>query len=102
MLDNLSLDQIRTFIAAAEEGSFSAAGRRLGRAQSAVSQTVANLEGQIGVLLFDRTGRKPVLSEQGHALLQEARGVAAGIDRFKARAKGLAEGLEAELKVVVD
>jgi DNA-binding transcriptional LysR family regulator len=102
MLDNLSLDQIRTFIAAAEEGSFSAAGRRLGRAQSAVSQTVANLEAQIGVQLFDRSGRKPILSDPGRALLRQARDVAAGIDGFKARAKGLAEGLEAELSVVVD
>jgi DNA-binding transcriptional LysR family regulator len=48
MLDGVSLDQLRTFIAAAEEGSFSAAGRQLRRAQSVVSQTLANLEGQIG------------------------------------------------------
>jgi DNA-binding transcriptional LysR family regulator len=34
MLDSVSLDQLRTFIAAADEGSFSAAGRRLRRAQS--------------------------------------------------------------------
>jgi DNA-binding transcriptional LysR family regulator len=56
MLDGVSLDQLRTFIAAAEEGSFSAAGRRLKRAQSVVSQTLANLEGQIGVKLLDRRG----------------------------------------------
>jgi len=41
MLDGVSLDQLRTFIAAADEGSFSAAGRRLRRAQSVVSQTLA-------------------------------------------------------------
>ena len=49
MLDGLTLDQMRTFLAAVDEGSFSAAGRKLGRAQSVVSQTLANLEGQIGV-----------------------------------------------------
>jgi hypothetical protein len=49
MLDGVTLDQMRTFLAAADEGSFSAAGRKLGRAQSVVSQTLANLEGQIGV-----------------------------------------------------
>jgi len=54
MLDRISLDQLRTFIAAVDEGSFSAAGRRLKRAQSMVSQTLANLEGQLGVRLFDR------------------------------------------------
>src|SRR5580692_3330537 len=75
MLDGVSLDQIRTFIAAVDEGSFSAAGRRLGRAQSVVSQTLANLEGQLGLQLFDRSGRIPVLTEQGRALLAVARSV---------------------------
>ena len=64
MLDAVTLDQLRTFIAAAEEGSFSAAGRKLRRAQSVVSQTLANLEGQLGVRLFDRSGRYPRLTEQ--------------------------------------
>ena len=44
MLDGVSLDQLRSFIAAVDTGSFSAAGRRLGRAQSVVSQAIATLE----------------------------------------------------------
>jgi DNA-binding transcriptional LysR family regulator len=102
MLDALSLDQLRTFIAAADEGSFSAAGRSLRRAQSVVSQTLANLEGHLGVKLFDRRARVPVLTDQGRQLLTEARAVAGDVDRFKARAKGLARGLEPELTVVAD
>jgi DNA-binding transcriptional LysR family regulator len=102
MLDGVSLDQLRTFIAAADEGSFSAAGRRLGRAQSVVSQTLANLEGQLGVQLFGRDGRYPVLTPEGRALLADAREVAGRMDLFKARAKGLAGGLEPELSLVVD
>ncbi len=102
MLDGVSLDQLRTFIAAVDEGSFSAAGRRLRRAQSVVSQTLANLEGQLGVKLFDRSARRPLLTEQGRALLADAREVAGDMDRFKARAKGLARGLEPELGVVAD
>ena len=102
MLDGVSLDQLRTFIAAADEGSFSAGGRRLRRAQSVVSQTLANLEAQLGVKLFDRSSRSPVLTSQGVALLAEARAVVSGMDVFKARAKGLAGGLEPELSVVVD
>jgi len=102
MLDGVSLDQLRTFIAAADEGSFSAAGRRLRRAQSVVSQTLANLEGQLRVKLFDRSARYPVLTEQGRALLADARAVAGDMDLFKARAKGLAGGLEPELSVVAD
>ncbi len=67
MLDGVSLDQLRTFIAAAEAGSFSAAGRSLGRAQSVVSQTVANLEAQLSVPLFDRSARYPTLTARWRA-----------------------------------
>lgn len=102
MLDGLTLDQLRTFIAAAEEGSFSAAGRKLKRAQSVVSHTLANLEAQIGVPLFDRSSRYPRLTAQGEELLLAARGVADHIDTFKARARTMREGLEPELSVVVD
>lgn len=102
MLDAFTLDQIRTFIAAVDEGSFSAAGRRLGRAQSVVSQTLANLEDQLGVRLFDRSGRMPKLTAEGAALIGEARAAVGGVDLLKARAKGLAGGLEPELSVVVD
>src|ERR1700754_1619253 len=102
MLDAVTLDQLRTFIAAAEQGSFSAAGRKLRRAQSVVSQTLANLEGQLGVALFDRRTRSPTLTQDGRALLQNARAVAEQMDGFKARAKTLREGLEPELSLCID
>jgi DNA-binding transcriptional LysR family regulator len=102
MLDGVSLDQLRTFIAAADEGSFSAAGRRLHRAQSVISQTMANLEGQLGVKLFERRGHLPALTDQGRALLANARAVARDMDLLKARAKRMVGGLEPELSVAVD
>jgi len=102
MLDDLSLDQMRIFIAAAETGSFSAAGRRVRRAQSVISQTIAALEARLGVTLFARVGRYPVLTEAGRLLLTDARGVAEAVDALKARAKAMAEGLEPELAVAVD
>lgn len=102
MLDGVSLDQLRTFIAAVDEGSFSAAARKLLRAQSVVSETVSNLEDQIGVPLFDRSGRYPKLTPSGVMLLADARNIVTEVDRLKARAKGMAVGLEPELSVVVD
>src|ERR1700674_2481560 len=102
MLDAVTLDQLRTFIAAVDEGSFSAAGRKLRRAQSVVSQTLANLEAQLGVKLFDRSARYPQLTEEGRSLLADARSVADNVDGFKARARAMREGLEPELSVVVD
>jgi DNA-binding transcriptional LysR family regulator len=102
MLDGVTLDQLRTFIAAVDEGSFSAAGRKLRRAQSVVSQTLANLEAQLGVQLFDRTARYPRLTEQGKTLLADARAVTDDVDGFKAKARAMREGLEPELSVVID
>lgn len=102
MLDAVSLYQLRVFIAAAEEGSFSAAGRKLRRAQSLVSQAVANLEAQLNVQLFDRARKYPRLTLPGQALLLEAKAVIEGMEGFKARARTMAEGLEPELSVVVD
>ncbi len=102
MLDGVSLDQLRTFIVAVDEGSFSAAARKLRRAQSVVSDLIGHLEAQIGVQLFDRTGRYPKLTAEGVVLLADARGIVSGVDFMKARAKGMASGLEPELSVVVD
>src|SRR6202008_1208383 len=102
MLDGVTLDQLRTFIAAVDEGSFSAAGRKLRRAQSVVSQTLANLEAQLGIKLFDRSARYPRLTEEGRSLLADARAVADQIDGFKARARAMKEGLEPELAASID
>lgn len=102
MLDGLSLDQLRIFAAAVDEGSFSAAARKLRRTQSAVSETMANLEAQLGVVLFDRSGRYPRLTTEGTVLLADARTIVAGVNGLKARAKGIAGGLEPELTAVID
>jgi len=102
MLDGITLDQLRTYIAAVDAGSFSAAGRKLRRAQSVVSQTLANLEAQLGVKLFDRSARYPRLTDEGRSLLADARAVADNVDGFKARARAMREGLEPELSVAMD
>src|SRR3984957_6595906 len=102
VLDGVSLDQLRAFIAAVDEGSFSAGGRKLHRAQSAVSELVSNLEAQLGVALFDRSERYPKLTPAGVQLIADARSVVTNVDLLKARARGISRGLESELSVVVD
>src|SRR5580692_313952 len=102
VLDGVSLDQLRAFIAAVDEGSFSAGARKLNRAQSAVSELVSNLEAQLGVVLFDRSERYPKLTAAGVQLVADARSVVANVDLLKARAKGISRGLESELSAVVD
>jgi DNA-binding transcriptional LysR family regulator len=101
-VEKLSLDQLNCFIAAAEAGNFSAAARKLHRAQSVVSQTIAGLECQLGVRVFDRNGRYPVLTEAGSLLLAEARAVMAAVNGLKARARSMAAGVEPELAVAID
>jgi DNA-binding transcriptional LysR family regulator len=98
-----SLDQLQVFLTVVETGSFTAAGRRLGRATSAISYTIANLERQLGIALFDRAHtRKPILTEAGTALLSKARAISGGIDDLRASIKGLRSGLEAQVALVVD
>ncbi len=98
-----TFDQLRIFLAVVETGSFAAAGRTLNRATSVISYGVANLEVQLGLVLFEREGTKrPVLTVAGAALLAEARTVAHGIDGLRAKARGLLQGLEAEVSLVVD
>jgi DNA-binding transcriptional LysR family regulator len=98
-----SLDQLKVFLVVVETSSFAAAGRKLGRATSAISYAIANLEAQLGLALFDREStRKPILTEAGTAVLAEACMVNSRIDHLRAKVKGLLSGLEAEVALAVD
>ncbi|WP_394229182.1 LysR family transcriptional regulator [Shewanella colwelliana] len=70
-----SLEQLNVFVTTVETGSFSAAARKLGKVQSAVSQQIINMEVDCNKALFDRTGRYPVLTHAGEAILQQAKAV---------------------------
>lgn len=102
MLDPLTLDQLRTLAVVVEEGSFSAAARRLRRVQSAISTSMANLERQLAVPLWDRRTRIPRLTEQGRAVLALARRVLAEVDGLKKLAAEMAAGLEPRVSLCVD
>ncbi|MDP4605831.1 MAG: LysR substrate-binding domain-containing protein, partial [Erythrobacter sp.] len=98
-----TLDQLRIFIAVAEHASFGGAARAMGRAVSAVSYGIAQLEAQLGLSLFDREGsRRPVLTAAGEGLLAEARSVADRADALLAKARSLHAGQEAAITLVVD
>ena len=102
MIGNLSLDQLRVLVTIADTGSFSAAGRKLGRVQSAISQAIATLEAVQGVALFDRSLHRPQLTEVGRVLVGQARLVLASVTRFEAVAAGTRQGLEPELALAID
>jgi DNA-binding transcriptional LysR family regulator len=99
----LSLDQLQVLLSVAEAGSFAGAGRRLKRATSAVSYAIDTLESQLGIALFDRgTTRRVKLSQAGKVVVAEAKSVAYSEQILRARVKGLREGLETEVSVVID
>jgi DNA-binding transcriptional LysR family regulator len=102
VLDPLTLDQMRVLVAVAETGSFSAAARKLGRVQSAVSQSVQTLESALGTPLFDRAGKVPQLNDTGRVILEDARRLVRGAETLKARAESIAAEVEPELTLAVD
>lgn len=98
-----TLDQLQVFVAVAEAGGFSAAARRLHRTQSVISYTIANLEAQLDLKLFERAGtRQPRLTPAGEALLEDARRMTAGLQLLRARVRGLHQGLEGSVAIAVD
>ena len=96
------LDHLRAFVATVETGSFSAAARQLGRAQSVVSTHMALLEADLGVMLFDRRGRYPELTEAGRGLLGEAREVLRQCAQMEGKALALSCQPESEVRLALD
>lgn len=97
-----TLDQLRAFILSVETGSFSAAGRKLGKGQSAVSTAIANLEIDLGVTLFDRSRREPSLTAEGQALLPQAEALLQQAQRFEGHADAMSAGEEGQLSLAVE
>lgn len=95
-----SPEALSAFAEAAALGSFSAAARKLGKSQSTVSSAIANLEIDLGLTLFDRSSRKPTLTEHGHVVLSQVNDILAASDRLDRAASALGAGLEAKLSVV--
>lgn len=69
----LDIDQLRTFVAIAELGSFTRAADAVSKTQSAVSMQMRRLEERVGQPLFARDGRQSRLTEDGHRLQEYAR-----------------------------
>ena len=97
----LKIDEIRSFVAVAEMGSFSAAARSLKRAQSVVSMHIAGFEAELGYKLFDRTP-KPVLTAQGRELLVGAKRVLVEADRLQNRALTLSDTQSPSIYMGID
>ncbi|MEZ4474578.1 MAG: LysR family transcriptional regulator [bacterium] len=89
----------RAFLAAAEEGSYSAAARALGTAQPTIGRQVAALEAELGVTLFERVGRGIALTPTGLDLLDELRAMRDAATRVSLVAAGQAASLDGEVTI---
>jgi len=97
-----SLEQLRAFTLSVERGSFSAAARELGKAQSAVSTAISNLELDLNLTLFDRSRREPTLTEAGRALLPQAQALLDQAQLFEGHADAMSAGEEGHLTLAVE
>ncbi|WP_136660808.1 LysR family transcriptional regulator [Nitratireductor sp. XY-223] len=77
----MDIDALKAFMAITETGSFTAAGRQIGRTQSAVSQQIKKLEAEIGRPVFERGSGAVRLTQEGRRLLGPARDVLNAHDR---------------------
>ncbi|TKB46370.1 LysR family transcriptional regulator [Thalassotalea mangrovi] len=98
----LSLEQLQAFKVTVETGSFSAAARKLGKAQSSISGLIMNLEIDAGFSLFDRSSRSPKLTPEGLSLLNDINAVLNSHHNLTSRIANLAEEVEPEIAVAID
>lgn len=98
---SLTKDAVQVFLAVLDQGSFSAAARRIGRVPSAVSMSIANLEADLGLELFDRRRREPQPTVAARALEAKARFMLQQFELWEAQALALSKGLESRLSLAI-
>ncbi|MEO0032254.1 MAG: HTH-type transcriptional activator AllS [Pseudomonadota bacterium] len=86
-----SLDQLQVLVNVVDHGSFSAAARKMGRTQPAISQTVHALEAQLGYALFDRGAYRPALTPRGQAFVPHARRLLGEAEALRSAARAIAQ-----------
>lgn len=92
-------NQVRAFLATAEEGSLSAAARALGQTQPTIGRQVAALEEALGVVLFERVGRSLSVTPAGMELLDHVRAMGEAAGRLSLAASGRAQSVEGIVRI---
>ena len=98
----ITLDQWAALVAVVEQGGYARASRHLHRTQSTVTYTIQKLEEQLGLKVFERSGRRSVLSAAGQVLYRRGKTLLEDATRIEHSAAGLAQGWEAEIRLAVD
>jgi DNA-binding transcriptional LysR family regulator len=90
---------IRSFLAALDRGSLMAAARALATTQPTVGRHIGELEAQLGVVLFERTGRGLVPTPHAHRLAEAARAMASAADQLARQASGSQKGTRGSVRI---
>lgn len=98
----LSLEALQIVDAIDRRGSFSSAGKELHKVPSTISYTVAKLEDDLGVQVFQRNGPKVMLTAAGQELLKEGRYLLKAAQDLEHRVRRVASGWETELAIGLD
>ncbi|GAM60367.1 transcriptional regulators [Vibrio ishigakensis] len=101
-MSRATLEQLNAFVSVAEEGSFSKAARKLRKDRSTLHHQVSDLEIDWNVTLFDRAGRKPVLTENGKALLAPSRFIIYQMQSLERATDDLSEGDKLDITICYD
>lgn len=101
-MNAITLDQFMVFLTVIDEKSFAGAARKLSRTQSAITYAIQKLEEQSDLLLFDRSTYRPTLTDAGRSLLPRIRRVMDDVGDFRLHVQSMAQGIEAELNLVID
>ncbi|MEL4888024.1 LysR family transcriptional regulator [Pectobacterium betavasculorum] len=96
-----SPESLLAFITTVDAGSFSAAARRLHKSQSTISAAIANLEADLGLTLFDRSGHQPVLTLAGRKVLSHVQAILSASEELDELAIRLANHIEPRLTFVL-
>lgn len=92
-------NQVRAFLATAEEGSLSAAARALKQSQPTLGRQVSALEESLGVVLFERVGRSLALTPTGRELLEHVRAMGAAAERVSLISAGQSQAIEGKVSI---
>jgi DNA-binding transcriptional LysR family regulator len=98
-LPDIDFSHLRTFLALTKVANFSETGRQLGLSQSAVSRHIRGLEEMLGVRLFERLGRRAVLTSAGRALRTRLQTLMREAESLPRAIRDLAQGVRGDLRI---
>ncbi|KAA1014327.1 LysR family transcriptional regulator [Paraburkholderia panacisoli] len=99
---NLSFEVLQVLDAIDRTGTFASAAETLHKVPSSLTYLVQKLELDLGVKLFDRTGRRATLTRAGRVVVEEGRRLLEAAEDLERKAKRIEHGWESELHIAID